>query len=328
MGWKGTIRTLAAAARAAERGSQRRRKQEIKEQAFVSSAHAVDILDRHIKSLVSVHTALAEAIDWEALSSRKAPIEPIFQSSNQDKAVAELENFKPNIFHIFKGGSDKIRKSLERKLSESPSKDQEEYKQKQALYFADFSEWKEDKELADMLLQGKSVAIRKVINEMSSDLSKDELIGTSIIFSIEDNFVHAQPQIHGDDIVPSVRRKQLASGKLSETKMPIGQFNELYQDYVASVALKTAGDLFQILPLSELYVTCCADMLNPSSGHFENTPILSVKFVRGTFSSLNLNSIDPSEALRKFKHNMAFSKSKGFLRTEPLVEAVQEKLVS
>ncbi|HAD25243.1 MAG TPA: hypothetical protein DCF61_05865, partial [Alphaproteobacteria bacterium] len=104
----------------------------------------------------------------------------------------------------------------------------------------------------------------------------------------------------------------------SETKMPAGQFNELYQDYVCSVALKIGGDLFQILPLEEVYVTCQTHMLNTKTGYKELTPILSVQFVRPTFLSLNLSQIDPSDSLGNFNHVINFKKTKGFAAITPL----------
>ena len=100
--------------------------------------------------------------------------------------------------------------------------------------------------------------------------------------------------------------------------MTVGQFNELYQDYVASVALKIAGDLFHIIPLDEVYVTCLRQMLNTQTGHQELTPILSVQFVRPTFASLNLTNLDPSDAMANFNHTMSFKKTKGFAQIEPL----------
>lgn len=148
--------------------------------------------------------------------------------------------------------------------------------------------------------------------------TKDDLIGSSVVFEIGEGFLHALPEVHSSDIVPSVRRKQLASGRLSESKMPAGQFNELYQDYVASVALRIAGDLFHIVPLDEIYVTCKAEMLNSSTGHQEMTPVLSVMFLRETMKRLNLKSIDPSDLLQNFKHVMKFKKTKGFEQIEPL----------
>ncbi|MCA9808257.1 MAG: hypothetical protein KC476_09915, partial [Cyanobacteria bacterium HKST-UBA06] len=86
----------------------------------------------------------------------------------------------------------------------------------------------------------------------------------------------------------------------------------LYQDYVVSVALKFAGDLLQILPLDEVYVTCHVELLNTQTGHKEVSPILSVHFVRDTFKRLNLSQLDPSDSLQNFNHSMSFKKTKGF----------------
>jgi len=185
-------------------------------------------------------------------------------------------------------------------------------------YSEELSDWQKDTILAKKLLAGESAAIHEVVKEMQS-FSDVEFLGTGIEFMIEDNFIHALPKIHGDEIVPSFRRKQTASGKLSETKMPKGEFNELYQDYVASVALKVAGDLLQILPLNEIYVTCSAIMLNSKTGHQEETSILSVQFVRNIYERLDLNHLDPSDSLENFKHEMKFTKTKGFHRIERLI---------
>ena len=87
------------------------------------------------------------------------------------------------------------------------------------------------------------------------------------------------------------------------------------------VALKVAGDSFQMLPLDEVYVTCENEMLNSSTGHKEPTPILSVQFVRKTFEQLNLKAIDPSDSMANFNHAMKFSKTKGFLEVTPLLES-------
>lgn len=317
MGWKGTMRTIVAAARAAERDAQRRHKQNQKAQMVADSSSAVDDWEIYVDNLVSIHTDMADKIDWFTIADQPSPQEPHLQRAHQARAETALAKFKPNLFHAFRGGSAKLRSRLESEIGIAAARDQQQHREALSTYAKAVAEWEDDTALAKRLVRGEAAAIRQVIEEMQS-LSGTALIGTGIEFSIGDNFVHARPQVHGEDIVPSTRRKQLASGRLSETKMPIGQFNELYQDYVASAALKTAGDLFHILPLSEVYVTCTANMLNPQTGHQEWTPILSVQFVRDTFMRLNLTGIDPSDAMRNFRHAMRFSKTKGFSAVDPL----------
>ncbi|SON57177.1 hypothetical protein HDIA_3636 [Hartmannibacter diazotrophicus] len=281
------------------------------------STTAVEDWEKCVGNLVSIHTDLVDMIDWHKIASQPGPSEPYQANDHRDRAETALAKFKPSVFHVFRGGSAKLRTQLETKIDEAAVLDQKQYQDAFTAYAKAAAEWEDETNFAKRLLRGEAAAIRQVIEEMQS-LSETALVGTAIEFSFGQDFIHAKINIHGDDIVPGMRRKQLASGRLSETKMPVGQFNELYQDYVASVALKTAGDLFHILPLVEVYVTCMANMLNPQTGHQEWMPILSVQFVRDSFMRLNLNEIDPSDALRNFRHAMKFSKTKGFFAVEQL----------
>lgn len=214
-------------------------------------------------------------------------------------------------------GQKKKRQQLEAALARASDLDASAYEEAKARYADELAEWEGDTRLARRLISGEGAAIGEVVTEFQS-FSDEELIGSSIKFSFSDGFVHAKPEVHSEDIVPTVRRKQLASGKLSETKMPAGQLKELYQDYVASVALKVAGDLFRIIPVEEAYVTCMARMLNSQTGYQELLPILSVQFVRGTMKTLNLTHVDPSDSLSNFNHVMNFKKTQGFAPVTPL----------
>jgi hypothetical protein len=317
MGWKGTLRTIGATARRMEREAQRRHKQELKEQIAQDAAADVENWKNYIDELLSVHSNLTERVNWVSMLNQPKPVEPLFEAKHASKAQRKLAAFKPGLFDFLKGGSEKKKAALVLAIEKAKAKDDADFQKVQNTYLAELADWETDRSLAKRLVAGESAAIQEVINEMQT-FSRDDLIGSSVQFAISDNYVHARPQVHSDDIIPDYRRKQLASGKLSETKMPVGQFNELYQDYVASVALKVAGDLFQLLPLDEVFVTCESTMLNSATGHKEPMPILSVQFVRSTMMQLNLHHIDPSDSMSNFNHAMAFSKTKGFSPITPL----------
>ncbi|MDA7964455.1 hypothetical protein [Ruegeria sp.] len=311
------MRSLSATARRMEKDAERRRKQVAKAQIAANAAEDVENWENYIEELLTVHTDLTDRIDWEALLAKPQPKEPALETYHEDKARAALSTFKPGWFDFFQGGTARKRQRLSDALAQAAARDTSDYQRATEVYVSELADWKTDRELAQRLANGEAAAIQEVITEMQS-LSGNDLIGSSVQFSINDNYVHARPQVHASDIVPNYRRKQLASGKLSETKMPVGQFNELYQDYVASVALKIAGDLFQILPLNEVYVTCESVMLNSATGHKEPTPVLSVQFVRETMMQLNLSNLDPSDAMSNFNHVMKFTKTKGFASVKPL----------
>ncbi len=215
MGWRGTMRSLAAAARAAERDAQRRHKQAVKDQMFTDSAAAVEDWEDYIENLVSIHTDTADMIDWHSLANLPSPKTPVLGRLNQDRAESALLRFKPSVFHIFQGGSEKLRAQLEAQVDEAAALDQQEFQNALADHAKAVTEWEEDTALARKLLQGDAASIRQVVAEMQS-LSNTGLIGSFIEFSFDQNFIHANLHVHGEDIVPNTRRKQLASGRLSE----------------------------------------------------------------------------------------------------------------
>ncbi len=180
-------------------------------------------------------------------------------------------------------------------------------------------EWRADRDLARRLLAGDENAILEVLIEHKSQQG-DGHLGQDVDFWIDGNIVHAKMGVATVDIVPSVRRKQLASGKLSESDMPSGERYDLYQDYVCSVALSIAADLFQILPLPEVFVTCFADMLDTKSGHLVAAPILSVRFMRSTLARFDMAGIDPSDAMANFTTRMDYRRTRGFARIEPILD--------
>jgi hypothetical protein len=321
MGWKGAVRSMAAAARRAEREAERRRRRYAREQMIEDAADAVAEWQDQIRDIVSLHVDPTDDMDWSAVARQPEPPEPSRSDGREIEATARLNAFQPRFWDFLRGGSENRRMGLEQAILEARREDDRAYQQAIEDYQSRRAEWKTDTELANRLLSGDVSAQRDVIAETQS-LSEEGLIGTHLSFRISDEFLHAIAHVHGDEVVPKVRRKQLQSGRLSESKMPAGEAHELYQDYVCSVALRVAGDLFGLLPREEIYVTCVTDMLDRATGHQAESPILSVRFVRETFRRLSLGRIDPSDCMRNFVHEMKFKRTSGFAPVVPLLPLV------
>lgn len=317
MGWRGTLRSLESAARAADRETQRRRKIALKNQVVASAAEAVAAWEQYVDNLTRVRTDAIQAIDWHKIAKEPRPSEPKLQSKHREDAFAALNAFRPRFFDFLQGGSERKRQKLQEAADHAPVLDAADFASAETAYKEALSEWEADNSLASRVLRGETSAYKQVIEE-AKPFSDDGLIGSSIRFSFGEDFVHAVPSVHATDIVPSTRLKQAASGKLSETKMPVSQFNELYQDYVAGVALRIANDVLRILPIEEIYVTCRTMMLNTQTGHQELTPVLSVQIVRATLARLDLARVDASDALANFNHSMKFRKQTGLEQVAPL----------
>jgi hypothetical protein len=82
--------------------------------------------------------------------------------------------------------------------------------------------------------------------------------------------------------------------------------------------LRVARELFALLPTEMVVVTATADLLKTSTGHIEAQPILSVAIPRATLESLNTDSLDSSDSMNNFVHNMKFLKTKGFRVVEKI----------
>ncbi|ABA73685.1 hypothetical protein Pfl01_1942 [Pseudomonas fluorescens Pf0-1] len=81
---------------------------------------------------------------------------------------------------------------------------------------------------------------------------------------------------------------------------------------MCSCALRVGRELLAILPDDLVIVTALDNVLNSSTGHMEEQPILSAAFSRPTVDGLSLETIDPSDAMKNFVHNMSFKKGSGF----------------
>ena len=303
--------------RHAQKEAERQQKLAIKEQIASDAEDAVSEWEDYLHDLVTLHCNLTRKINWIEIASRPAPPEPKKVTFRQEAAQQALTDFHPHLFDFLRGGSARRKKNLEETLDQALQADNNDFSDSKAEYAEELQTWTSNRELALAILAGEPDAIKDVIHEYQS-LTEIDLIGTEVEFIVEPGFLHAKPYVHGNDIVPKIRRKLLSSGRLSETAMPTSQQLELYQDYVASVALKVAGDLFQLTPLDQIYVTCMSAMLNSSTGYIEPTPVLSVQFVRKTMDTINLKKIDPSDALSNFNHVMDFKKTKGFSPISPL----------
>ena len=97
----------------------------------------------------------------------------------------------------------------------------------------------------------------------------------------------------------SVNENALATVK---KQMSSSAYNNLLQDYVCSVCIRIARDMFALLPITHTIVHA---VLNDRT-------IISVNFDRKNLSKVKFGYIDPSDTLSLFKHNMNYSNDNGF----------------
>lgn len=74
-------------------------------------------------------------------------------------------------------------------------------------------------------------------------------------------------------------------------------YHDLLEDFVCSLSIRIARDMFALLPVNHTIVHAVMD----------NQSVLSVDFDRGTLSRIKFGYIDPSDTINKFNPNMKFT---------------------
>ena len=86
------------------------------------------------------------------------------------------------------------------------------------------------------------------------------------------------------------------------------EYNLLFQDYVCSVCIRIARDMFALLPIKDTIIHAVLD----------GKTIVSVKFDRAKLSKVKFGYIDPSDTLSKFLNNMDFNLNYGFSEVDTI----------
>ncbi|ADR37375.1 hypothetical protein Ocepr_1923 [Oceanithermus profundus DSM 14977] len=333
MGWKGTLRAIAAAQRRMERESKRRqrelereRKQVERIQELEQAAYDVQVFENYIEVLTSVHKDCGEEWDWAEISATAPPEKPVRQDVFQEEALNRLEAYRPSVMDRVLQRAEGKRRKLVKAVEAGKSKDEDLYLKALKEYERNYADWEATHSLAVRILSGDREAYVEAISRINPFREISEL-GSSVEFhAVDSKVLEATIYVNGEEVVPTEAKALLRSGKLSVKKMPKTKFYELYQDYVCGAVLRVSRESFALLPIQMVIVTAVSEILNSKTGYLENRPILSVAIPRKTLERLNFAALDPSDAMDNFLHRMKFQKTKGFLPVERILPSEIEPL--
>jgi hypothetical protein len=193
MGWKGTLRSIEAAARRAEREAVKRQRELEKQhrqlekmQEAERAAYEVQVYENYIDVIGTIHKDSSEAWNWEEIQLTNPPTEPAKSDIHERTAQKSLDAYKP-------GFTDKLLKRVESKQSElafavKNGKRKDELKYQEALkeHEENHKEWEEILNLATRILSGDESAYAEAIQEIAP-FDEISQLGSSIEFSIEKN---------------------------------------------------------------------------------------------------------------------------------------------
>jgi hypothetical protein len=325
MSWRGTLRSIQAASNRAERASRRRLKELEREQKEYHkmqesqrAAHEVEVYENQIELLSSVHKDCGDSVDWHKIASTQAPVKPEYQNTLESAAEEKWRTYTPGFFDKLFKWTEKKKQKLFDRIAKSKQEDEEHFQLATHKFEREFKEWGENKTLAEQVLaddvNGYFTALKQL--DPFSEISE---LGSSVSFkSSGGKQIEAVLKVKGEDSVPSEIKTRLGSGKLSVKQMPKARFYEIYQDYVCGAALRVARELFAALPVETVTVHAVENILNKGTGYLEDQTVLSILIPRSTLEGLNMEMVNPADALENFNHNMDFGKTKGFSPVERL----------
>jgi hypothetical protein len=319
---KGAIRSYGAAVRRMEREQQRKAreaarkfKEQQKLQAIEDARQAVEDYNNYVEMLQSMHKNCTESVDWNKIKSQPKPIEPVISNKNELEATSNLENFKPSFFDKIFGLTNKKVTKLKDHITTAIKKD----KKQNDLNFKNYKQEVDHWELLQKISYGidqKETKYYKQAIEYFDPFSDLGELGSKLDFSFSERIVDIDLHVNGLETIPNYELRQTSTGKLSKKNMAKSKFNELYQDHICSAVIRIAREFFAYLPIEYVKVNAMSELLNTKTGHMEEKPILSVIIPLKTLDKLNLNTIDPSDSMLNFMHNMKFTKTTGFKEVE------------
>lgn len=339
MGWRGFVRSTVATARRieraeaasrrrAERESLRRRRELMAQMAAAErmqeqqrAAYEVALFENYLQVIVSVHKECWNPWDWRQTAAAAPPPPPVYTGRHEAAARYALQTYEPSITEKLLKQDVKRRQTLAEDVERARQQDQAEHHAAVQQHQQAMAQWQWYSRVAQGVLSQDLEAYRAVLDYLSPFEELSELGTVVSLDEVQPSGIAVTCAVRDHEIVPAEEQRLTAAGKLSVKAMPAGRYWELYQDHVCSCALRVAREIFGLLPVARVVVNVSTELLDSSTGHKRPMTILSVNFVRPTFERLNLDMLDPSNAMMNFVHRMSFKKTKGFAPVAPLTLA-------
>lgn len=323
--WKSILRELDAANKRMVREAERQQRLALREQALLQKQDElfraeleVEEFNERMSQLTTIHHDVGETLDWNEIVNLEPPSFPSADCSAERKALRMLNRYRPTWLQRLFGQVENKRRELEKNVAQAKLLDG--YNNQKAIeqYDSAMEQWSQLHQMAVSINQGQLSAYQQAILEINP-LSEIQEMGGEIRFSVPDSItVITTILVDGEKIVPRQIKTLTSRGKLSVKAMPKTKAYEVYEDFVCGCALRTARELFAILPIACTVVHIEMPLLDQATGYTTNCTILSVVIHRSILEQINISATDSSEAIKLFPHRVKFARTKGFSAVQPL----------
>lgn len=223
---------------------------------------------------------------WDAYSSAKeeadhvvhTPVNQVEYSTEHDSVPETVQLDTASLKSIHKSSDDSVDWT---EVLVSPLPPDESYNQGMWQYYHS---------MASKVLSGDIDTYLQLIYEVNP---LDDLLAYG------GNFEFGTDNPSKIEVEFTVNENALSSSK---RQLSATEYNNLLQDYICSVCIRIARDMFALLPVAHTLVHAV----------LSSNTIISVDFDRVNLSKVKFGYIDPSDTLSLFKHNMNYNDGSGF----------------
>lgn len=240
--------------------------------------------------LVSAHRACSPAMDWAANAKAIRPGPVFVDEAPVAAARAAIAAYKPSLIARLLKREPKQRALLAAALERAEAAVRDARAAAAAAHEEAISEWQEGLAFAARVLAEDQAAYDELVSETECLSELEELgCGVSVTW-LSSRVARVSIRAQEKEVVPTEEKSVNAKGQLSTKKIPASRISEVYQDFVCGSALRAARELLAVLPLRGVVVDVWTSLLNKKSGHFEDTPILSVYCPREKLERVNVGA--------------------------------------
>lgn len=256
-------------------------------------------------------------MDWEQIKNSKPPFEKGTRGPEELNAINKYNSLKPTFTEKLAKAKFEQRKAIAyEEIAKSKVRDTENYAAWEALV-----------ECADKVLNGDIDSYYDAINAYDPfvELSK---LGSDFEFGTDDSrLMEIEFCTKFDEIIPHEKLTLTPAGKVSYKSMSKTEMYDITQDYVCSLAIRLAREIFALIPVDTVIVHADENSKD-AFGNDARYTILSVKFERAVFERTNFDYVDASDFVATFIYNEKFLKTQGFRPIERLTtDSVDVRIV-
>ena len=184
----------------------------------------------------------------------------------------------------------------------------------------------ERKKTYDLILNPSDEYLQDTIKDV---LSQIELpVDFAVDYAISGLNIEVDIDLPEIEDFPKLTSSILQSGKLSIKNKKTVDLNRDYATSVVGLSFFFAGVIFNISPMIEnITLSGYTQRLNKKTGNIEDQYVYSITYDRKNFSSLNIENIDPLEAIKNFDNKIDIT-SKFELKTIEVKQSDNRKSTS